>query len=105
MLRRDRLIRMQIHQLMDACLFALAFWLAYVLRANPDVIDLLGLQAWEVPFEGYVSLYLILIPTAPLVLEGQGFYARAPFDSRRSTAWIPFKGCFFTALGLIFAMY
>jgi hypothetical protein len=28
MLRRDRLIRMQIHELLDACLFAVAFWLA-----------------------------------------------------------------------------
>jgi len=105
MLRRDRLIRMQIHQLMDACLFALAFWLAYVLRANPDVIDLLGLQDWKTPFEAYVSLYLILIPAAPLILEGQGFYAQAPFCSRRTTAWILFKGCFFTTLGLVLTMY
>jgi hypothetical protein len=29
MLRRDRLIRMQIHQLLDACIFAVSFWLAY----------------------------------------------------------------------------
>src|ERR1041385_4360810 len=43
MLRRDRQIRMQIHQLMDACLFALGFWLAYVLRSNPNVGDLLNL--------------------------------------------------------------
>ena len=105
MLRRDRLIRMQIHQLMDACLFALAFWLAYVLRANPDVIDLMGLQDWQVPFDAYVKLYLILIPAAPLLLEGQGFYARTPLGSRRMTAWILLKGCVFTALGLILAMY
>jgi exopolysaccharide biosynthesis polyprenyl glycosylphosphotransferase len=105
MLRRDRLIRMQIHQLMDACLFALGFWLAYELRANADVIDLLGLQTWDAPFEAYVSLYLILIPAAPLLLEGQGFYSRAPFCSRRTTAWILFKGCFFTTLGLVLTMY
>jgi len=34
LLRRHRQIRMQIHQLMDACLFAISFWLAYVLRSN-----------------------------------------------------------------------
>ncbi len=51
MLRRDRQIRMQIHQLMDACLFALGFWLAYTLRANPDIIDLFGLGEWTAPFE------------------------------------------------------
>ena len=48
MLRRDRQIRMQIHQLMDACLFAFGFWLAYALRANPDIIDLFGLRQWNV---------------------------------------------------------
>ena len=105
MLRRDRQIRMQIHQLMDACLFAVSFWLAYELRANPDVIDLLDLVPWTTPFEAYVALYLILIPAAPLILEGQGFYARAPFCPRGTTAWMLFKGCFFTTLGLVLTMY
>jgi exopolysaccharide biosynthesis polyprenyl glycosylphosphotransferase len=105
MLRRDRQIRMQIHQLMDACLVAVAFWLAFVLRANPDVIDLLDLREWNEPFQTYVPLYLILIPAAPLILEGQGFYSRAPFCSRSTTAWMLFKGCFFTSLGLVLAMY
>jgi len=105
MLRRDRQIRMQIHQLMDACLFAVSFWLAYKLRANPDVIDLLDLVPWTTPFQAYVALYLILIPAAPLILEGQGFYARAPFCPRGTTAWMLFKGCFFTTLGLVLTMY
>src|ERR1035438_5959351 len=78
MLRRDRLIRMQIHQLLDACLFALSFWLAYQVRSNEDIIDLFGLKEWTTPFDLYVKLYLILIPAAPLILEGQGFYARSP---------------------------
>jgi exopolysaccharide biosynthesis polyprenyl glycosylphosphotransferase len=105
MLRRDRQIRMQIHQLMDACLFAISFWLAYTLRSNPDIIDLFGLQPWEVPFDAYVSLYLILIPAAPVILEGQGFYAHAPFCSRRTIAWLLFKGCFFTTLVLVLTMF
>ncbi len=105
MLRRDRQIRMQINQLLDACLFAVSFWLAYELRANPDVIDLFDLASWNIPFETYVGLYLILIPAAPLLLEGQGFYARPPFCPRNTTAWILFKGCFFTTLGLVLTMY
>lgn len=105
MLRRDRQIRMQIHQLMDACLFALSFWLAYELRANPDVIDLFSLLPWDVPFDAYVRLYLILIPAAPLILEGQGFYARSPFYARGATAWMLFKGCCFITLGLVLTMY
>jgi exopolysaccharide biosynthesis polyprenyl glycosylphosphotransferase len=105
MLRRDRQIRMQIHQLMDAGLFAFGFWLAYILRSNQDIIDLFGLLQWTVPFETYVRLYLILIPAAPLILEGIGFYARSPFCARRVTAWMLLKGCFFTTLGLVLAMF
>ena len=104
MLRRDRQIRMQIHQLMDACLFALAFWLAYVLRSNPDVIELLSLQPVN-EFGDYKWLYIILIPAAPLILEAQGFYNRPTLCSRRTTAWLLFKGCLITALALILALF
>src|SRR5271168_3493773 len=104
MLRRDRLIRMQIHQLMDACIFAVAFWLAYVFRSNADVRDLFG-QAEISPFTDYVWLYLILMPTAPMVLEAQGFYDRPAFCLRQQTVWQLFKGCLFTALVLVIALF
>ncbi len=104
MLRRDRQIRMQIHQLMDACLFALGFWLAYVLRSNPDIIHLLGLPPIN-KFEDYVWLYIIVIPAAPLILEAQGFYNRPTLCSRRTTAWLLFKGCLITALALILVLF
>jgi len=104
MLRRDRHIRMQIHQLMDACLFALAFWLAYLLRSNPDIMDEFGLDPVS-PFKDYVWLYLLLIPAAPLILEAQGFYNRPLLCSRRTTAWHLFKACSFTALGLVLALF
>src|SRR6266576_2506149 len=104
MLRRDRQIRMQIHQLMDACLFALSFWLAYELRANEAAIEYLDLPHIE-SFTSYFWFYLILIPAAPLILEVQGFYDRPGICPRRATVWALFKGCFFTTVGLIFAMY
>ena len=44
MLKRDRQIRTVIHQLADASLFAIAFWLSYALRANPDLIAWLRLE-------------------------------------------------------------
>jgi len=104
MLRRDRQIRMQIHQLMDACLFALGFWLAYEFRSNPDIIDLLSLPPIN-EFRDYRWLYIILIPAAPLILEAQGFYNRPTFCSRRTTAWLLFKGCLIIALTLILALF
>ena len=104
MLRRDRLIRMQVNELLDACLFALSFWLAYLLRSNPRVIDFFRLDDVS-PFDAYVWLYLILIPIAPLILEAQGFYNRPLFCSRLTTGWLLFKGCLFTTLGLIMALF
>jgi exopolysaccharide biosynthesis polyprenyl glycosylphosphotransferase len=95
---------MQVHELMDACIFAVSFWLAYVLRSNPRVIDFFRLDDVS-PFEAYVWLYLILIPAAPLILEAQGFYNRPILCSRLTTAWLLFKGCLFTTLGLILALF
>lgn len=104
MLRRHRQFRTQIHQLMDACLFAFSFWLAYTLRASPDIIDLFSLDPVS-PVKDYAVLYLLLIPAAPLILEAQGFYNRPIFCSRRATMWPLFKGCLFTALGLILVLF
>ncbi len=106
MLRRDRLVRMQIHELLDACLFALGFWLACVLRSDPDLMELFGL----VPLNPqtapqYVWLYLVVIPCAPMVLEAQGFYNRPILCPRFVTGWLLFKGCLFTALLLILVVY
>ena len=105
MLRRDRQIRTQIHQLMDACLFAVAFWIAYLLRTNPHVADWLGLVEIDVEFNSFAWLYLILIPAAPIILEAQGFYQRPLLCPRRTTAWLLFRTCLFTSLGLILALF
>jgi exopolysaccharide biosynthesis polyprenyl glycosylphosphotransferase len=105
MLRRDRQIRTQIQQLLDAALFAVSFWLAYQVRTSPDIIDLFGLVPETQPFNPYAVLYLVLIPVAPLILEAQGFYKRPPLSSRGTTAWLLFKGCLFTSLALVLALF
>src|ERR1044071_206428 len=105
MLRRYREIRMQIHQLMDACLFAVAFGLAYVLLTNQAVADFLGRAPESSSFDSYVWLYLIIIPAAPFVLEAQGFYSRALLHSRRMMVWQLFKGCLFMTLGLVLVLF
>ena len=95
---------MQIHQLMDACLFAVAFWLAYELRTSVEVAHFLGRAPESSTFESYVWLYLI-IPLAPFVLEAQGFYSRALLYSRRTMLWQLFKGCLFMTLGLVLVLF
>src|SRR5689334_21972294 len=104
MLRRHRQIRMQIHQLMDACLYGAAFWLAYELRASQGVIDFFGMDPVD-PFSQYIWFYLILIPVAPLILEAQGYYDRPLLGPRWGTLWPLFKGCLFTSVGLIFVLF
>jgi exopolysaccharide biosynthesis polyprenyl glycosylphosphotransferase len=109
MLRRDRQIKMQVYQLVDACLFAFSFWLAYELRADVWVIYHFGLQPFvndaHVALDKLVWIYPVLIFLSPLMLEGQGFYSRSILSSRRVKYWQLAKGCAFMVLGLIFALY
>jgi hypothetical protein len=104
MLQRDRQIRTQIHQLADACLFAVSFWLAYTLRTNPQINAWLNLD--PIPpeiFNSVVWVYFALIPAAPLILESQGFYNRAALCPRRDILWPLFKGCLITTIGLVWS--
>jgi exopolysaccharide biosynthesis polyprenyl glycosylphosphotransferase len=100
---------MQIHQLMDACLFAASFWLAYGLRSNPDVVSFVqsyfDVNAVSNSFKDFAWLLVVLTPAAPLVLEAQGFYERPLLCSRRITYWQLFKGCAITTLGLVLALF
>jgi exopolysaccharide biosynthesis polyprenyl glycosylphosphotransferase len=106
MLRRDRQIRTQIHQLADACLFAVSFWLAYVLRTNPQIISWFYLEPMPPDiFNSVVWLYFALIPAAPLILESQGYYNRPALCSRWDIFWPLFKGCLITTIGLVLVMY
>ncbi|MFO1476978.1 MAG: sugar transferase [Verrucomicrobiota bacterium] len=105
MLRRDRQMKMQIQQLLDACIFAISFWLAYRLRTNPEIINAFGLKPFDVAFQNFVWLYVLLIPAAPLVLESQGFYSRPVNSTRWSSAWLLFKGCATISLGLIIVLF
>jgi len=106
MLRRDRQIRTQIHQVADACLFAVSFWIAYALRLNPQIVAWLNLDVLPPDiFGSVVWLYFALIPAAPLILESQGFYSHPVLCPRRDILWPLFKGCLITTIGLVLIMY
>ena len=106
MLRRDRQIRTQIHQLADGGLFALSFWAAYVLRANLQIIGWLNLEAiLPGAFNDAVLLYFVLIIASPLILESQGFYNRPMLGPRSAVLWPLFKGCALTTIALVLAGY
>src|SRR5438093_9784416 len=105
MLRRDQQLRTQIYQLMDAVLFALAFWLAHVARSTWPA-EFLWVR-WDPidAFEKFKWLLLIVIPGAPLILESQGYYSRPFTCARSTTAWILFKSCVLITIGIILVMF
>ncbi|MGD0252332.1 MAG: sugar transferase [Verrucomicrobiota bacterium] len=106
MLRRDRQMRAQVNQLVDAFLFALSFLLMTVLRADPQIIEWLDLKTLPPDaFENVGWLYFVLIPGAPFVLELQGFYNRPILGPRRAILWPLFKGCVLITAGLVLAVY
>lgn len=95
---------MQLHQLMDACLFAASFWLAYEFRASNFFVETFNRPIIP-PFETLFWYFLALIPISPLLLEAQGFYDRPIISPRRHTLWALLKGCFFISLGLTLALF
>jgi len=108
MLRRDRQIRIQIHQVADACLFAASFWMAYALRVDPRIVAWLHLPMISnelLDSQKIFWLFFALIPAAPLILESQNFYNRPTFCPRRAILWPLFKGCVITSIGLVVAMF
>src|SRR5271170_2565273 len=107
MLQRDNRFRTQVHQLSDACVFALAFGLACILRGNETFSRLIfGLDAVSGDaFHKIVWLYLVIFPAAPLVLESQGFYNRRMLGSRPVMLWSLLKGCFIVTIGLVLVVY
>jgi exopolysaccharide biosynthesis polyprenyl glycosylphosphotransferase len=86
MLRRQRQIRAQIHKLVDAGLFVVAFWLAHVVRSNWH-FEFFWERPEIEPFGEYFRLTLVVLPAAWLLLELQGFYNRPLVPSRRQTIW------------------
>jgi exopolysaccharide biosynthesis polyprenyl glycosylphosphotransferase len=104
MLRRNRQIKMQIQQMLDAGLFGVSFLLAWAIRSNGDITQTLGLPviSWA---ETYFWLYIVLIIAGPLVLESQGYYDRPLLSTGRATLWPLFRGCLLTSVGLVLVLF
>jgi len=114
MLQRDRQIRTQVFQLADAGLFAVSFWLAYLVRENVTITDWINhvlpavFKLDVIPpdmFNDVWRLYFVLVPAAPLVLESQGFYNRPTMDSRRTLVWPLLRGSLLITLGIVVLLF
>lgn len=103
MLRRQRQIRAQVQQWVDAGLFAFAFWLAHTVRAAAVHYGH-GLPEIQ-PFDQYLWLYLLIIPGAVLLLKALGFYNRPLLFSRRETAWVLSHAVTIAVLGVVSVLF
>ena len=104
MLRRQKEIRAQLRKLMDAGLFALALYLAHLIRSNWP-IEVLGGKAEIQPFDQFLWLWAVIAVLGPLVLHWQGFYIRPWISSRRLIFWHAFYACLSMTIGLILVLF
>ena len=81
MLSRQRQLLTKLHKLLDAALFAAAFWLAHAIRS----IDFLDPNHLIREFDAYAWLLIVIVVLTPPVLELNRFYNRSVFSSRRDT--------------------
>lgn len=106
MLRRDRQVRMQIHQWIDGGIFAIALWLGHAIRhAFGYGVHWSGLHLRPDQiadfYPEYFWLFLVVIPMAPLVLEWQGFYDKPMESERKFWIWQLGRACVICTVGLI----
>jgi exopolysaccharide biosynthesis polyprenyl glycosylphosphotransferase len=106
MLRRERQVRLQVHQWIDGCIFALGLWLGHGIRQTLGYgIHWQGLNFQPDPivdfYPDYFWLFLVVIPMTPLVLDWQGFYSKPTFAPRIQRVWQLGRACVICAVGLI----
>src|SRR6266481_3127166 len=98
MLGRKEELNLQILQIVDGLLLAVAFWLAHALRflaTSWFFFDPIG------PFASFQWLLFIILPFGPILLELQGFYANPLQKSLRKSLGQLARSAFW--LGLMLA--
>ncbi len=95
---------MQVQQLMDAGLMAIAYWIAHSIRHVAVGIWPGGLAEIQ-PFSEYIWLWMIVIPFGPMILEAQGFYAHSLTTLNRRRCWQALRGCALASIGLILVIF
>ncbi|MCX7872716.1 MAG: sugar transferase [Verrucomicrobiae bacterium] len=100
MLGRYRQLRKRLHQIMDAGLFAIAFWIAHFVRSTwtfgrPPIF----------PFTEFLWLFGLILVLTPLILDIQGFYSRPLLSARRMVVIPLVRGSLIMTAILIFAIF
>ncbi len=104
MLRRAHQFRVQVYQIIDVGVFVLALALAHHMRAILHDLPFFRDPITPVK-QDYVTLFLTVIPMAPLVLAWQGYYERPLLTPFRRAAWQLGKACAICAIGLVLTQF
>ena len=110
MLRNQRQIRNNISKFIDGLFFALSLWLAHGLRDFLNV-DLFGAESEFASFWGepsgrpYIWISLLLLFTAPITLNTQGFYSQSYWTNRKQVFWLITKATMIVTLGIILGIF
>ena len=110
MLRNQRKIENNISKFIDGLFFALSLWLAHGLRGFLNV-DLFGAESEIASFWGepsgrpYIWISLLLLFTAPITLNTQGFYSQSYWTSRKQVFWLITKATMIVTLGIILGIF
>jgi len=113
MLRRQRILRNRIQKVLDGALFAVGFYLAFILRSNADLVGSWLMRFFEMfggtreiqPLNEFLLYVVLTVPAAMVLLSHYGFYNRPLISSRRQTALILFKVCTVLTIGVITVMF
>jgi exopolysaccharide biosynthesis polyprenyl glycosylphosphotransferase len=104
MLRRAHQFRVQVFQVIDVAIFEFALLVAHHLRAR--LYDLPFFRDPITPFkQDYITLFLAVIPLAPLALAWQGYYERPLLTPMRRTIWQLGRACTVCAIGLVLTQF
>lgn len=110
MLRNQRQIENNVSKFIDGLFFALSLWLAHGLRGFLNV-DLFGAESEIASFWGgpsgrpYIWISLLLLFTAPITLNTQGFYSQSYWTSRKQVFWLITKATMIVTLGIILGIF
>ena len=104
MLRRTHQFRVQVYQIMDVGIFLFALALAHHMRAI--LYDLPFFRDPITPVkQDYVTLFLAMIPMAPLILAWQGYYERPMLTPMRIAVWQLARACTICTIGLVLVQF
>ena len=104
MLRRSHQLRVQVYQIMDVGIFLFALALAHHMRAI--LYDLPFFKDPITPVrQDYVTLFLAMIPMAPLILAWQGYYERPLLAPLRVVTWQLARASAICTIGLVLVQF